>query len=612
MKKRFALDIALVLGLGIATSVAMGWMSWRSDTSAVAAQFHDEVAERAGLLDRQLVLDLGVLHSLKVLYDTSEDVSRQDFSTVAMGILKRHPNVQALEWIPKVPHEERPAYETSARSDGYRDFQITQRASQGQMIQAEVRPHYFPVYFVEPLVGNELAVGFDLASSSTRLHALVDSQNSGRLLATASITLVQETGDQKGFLGLLPIYDGAPTSATERTRLLRGFVLGVFRIGDIFQSASPRKLPGDRGHVAISLIDESAGAGNAVLHRQSLTDDSRLVHQFSYRKALKDVAGRHWAIVATPTGDYISAQRSWAPLIALLVGLTFTALLSVYLRLISTRTAQVERLVERRTNELQEANTALEKYTIDLEHSNRELQSFAHVASHDLQEPLRKVQMFGDRLMERCSGELSEQGQDYVARMHSATSRMQTLIDDLLAFSRVTTKNQSLEVVDLARIAKLVLSDLETRIEQTGGTVHVNDLPTIHADRTQMHQLLQNLIGNALKFHRPGQPPIVKVHGSILNGKGGNGVQDMDGQAVFELTVQDNGIGFEEKYRDRIFTIFQRLHGRSAYEGTGVGLAVCRKVAERHGGDISVNSVPSQGSTFVVRLPISHSAEEEM
>ncbi len=359
MKKHFAQVIVLVLGLGIATSVAMAWILWRSDTDAVVAQFHDEVGERAALLDRQIALDLEVLYSLKALYDTSENVSRQEFSTVAMGILKRHPNLQALEWIPKVRHEERPAYETAARRDGYRDFQITQRARQGQMVQAEVRSHYFPVYFVEPLVGNELAVGFDLASNTTRLNTLTESQERGRLLATASITLVQEKGDQKGFLGLLPIYDGAPTSAAERTKLLKGFVLGVFRVGDIFQSAAHREIPGDIGHVAISLIDESADAGNSVLHRLSPADDSRLVHQFSYRKALKEVAGRHWAMVATPTSDYISAQRSWQPLATLLVGLTFTALLSVYLRLISTRTTQVERLVERRTYELLEANTEL-------------------------------------------------------------------------------------------------------------------------------------------------------------------------------------------------------------------------------------------------------------
>lgn len=359
MKKHFALIISLVLGLGIASSVALAWILWRSDTDAALAQFHEEVGERAVLLDRQIALDLEVLYSLKALYDTSENVSRQEFSTVAIEILKRHPNVQALEWIPKVRHEERRAYETAARRDGYPDFQITQRAHQGQMVQAEVRSHYFPVYFVEPLVGNELAVGFDLASNTTRLKTLIESRDSGRLLATASITLVQEKGDQKGFLGFLPVYDGAPTSAAARTKLLKGFMLGVFRVGDIFQSAVFRENPGGIGHAAISLIDESADAGNPVLHRQSSADDSRLLHQFSYRKSLKNIAGRNWVIVATPTGAYISAQRSWQPLVALVVGLTFTALLSVYLRLISTRTAQVERLVERRTNELLEANTEL-------------------------------------------------------------------------------------------------------------------------------------------------------------------------------------------------------------------------------------------------------------
>jgi light-regulated signal transduction histidine kinase (bacteriophytochrome) len=223
------------------------------------------------------------------------------------------------------------------------------------------------------------------------------------------------------------------------------------------------------------------------------------------------------------------------------------------------------------------------------------------VASHDLQEPLRKVQAFGDRLKAKCGDALSADARDYLERILGATSRMQTLINDLLTFSRVETRGQPFVPVDLSAVAHEVLGDLEVLIEQTGGRVEVGDMPRVDADPTQVRQLLQNLIGNALKFHKPGRPPVVRVRGRRLEGEGGLGGDD----ARCEITVDDDGIGFDEKYLDRIFTIFQRLHGRGEYEGTGIGLAVCRRIVERHGGQITARSAPGLGAAFVITLPVS-------
>ncbi len=226
-----------------------------------------------------------------------------------------------------------------------------------------------------------------------------------------------------------------------------------------------------------------------------------------------------------------------------------------------------------------------------LEQSNRELESFAYVASHDLQEPLRKIQTFGDRL-KATAATLSPESRDYLERTQSAATRMRRLIDDLLAFSRVGSKTQPFVQVNLADVARGVVDDLETTIQQAGATVTVDPLPTLEADAMQMRQLLQNLISNAIKFRREGVPPTVSVR--IAN----------PGVWPCELVVEDNGIGFEEKYLDRIFTVFQRLHGRGKYEGTGIGLAICRKIAERHGGDITARSAPGKGATFIVTLPL--------
>jgi signal transduction histidine kinase len=270
----------------------------------------------------------------------------------------------------------------------------------------------------------------------------------------------------------------------------------------------------------------------------------------------------------------------------------------------------LEQRVAERTHALSRANEELEtevaerrRTEAELARSNAELQQFAYVASHDLQEPLRKIQAFGDLLAADDSEALSEQGRDYLGRMQDAARRMRALINDLLAFSRVTTRGQPFTPVDLTQVAHEVLSDLQVRIEQSGGRVELSDLPSIDADPMQMRQLLQNLIGNALKYRREDAVPLVHVYAPLVNGHE---------QALCQINVQDNGIGFDEKYLDRIFVPFQRLHGRNEYEGTGIGLAICSKIVQRHGGSITAKSTPGQGATFMVTLPTKQSRGEEM
>ena len=275
--------------------------------------------------------------------------------------------------------------------------------------------------------------------------------------------------------------------------------------------------------------------------------------------------------------------------------------------LVAGRTAELGKTVKALGTEIAErkgAEEALKQKTEELERSNAELEEFARVVSHDLQEPLRKVQAFAGRLEAKCGKDFSDEGHDYMARMLNATERMQGLIKSLLAFSRVTTKAKPHVPVDLAKAAREVVSDLEVCIEQIGGNVEVGDLPTIDADPTQMRQLLQNLIGNGLKFHRENEAPVVKVHGTLWNDQDGHGGGANQAVERCQITVEDNGIGFDEEYADRIFGVFQRLHGRKEYEGSGIGLSVCRKIAERHGGSIIAKSAPGEGATFIVTLPV--------
>jgi len=273
-------------------------------------------------------------------------------------------------------------------------------------------------------------------------------------------------------------------------------------------------------------------------------------------------------------------------------------------------------LVQMRTSELESANQLLrdeiaertraearaQAAAVELGRSNEELEKFAYVASHDLQEPLRKIQAFGDRLSKKYRDALGPDGQESVDRMQAAAVRMRTLIDDLLSFSRVTTKAQPFSPVDLGAIARDVLSDLEIQIAQTDGRVDVGPLPTLEADPLQMRQLFQNLIANALKFHQPDVPPEVVVR-AVRWAAVPDGADPPPPGDGYRLTVVDNGIGFDPAYAERVFEMFQRLHGRGEYEGTGIGLAICRKIVQRHGGRIVARGRPRQGATFLIDLP---------
>jgi light-regulated signal transduction histidine kinase (bacteriophytochrome) len=245
-------------------------------------------------------------------------------------------------------------------------------------------------------------------------------------------------------------------------------------------------------------------------------------------------------------------------------------------------------------------------YTQKLEHSNRELADFAYVASHDLQEPLRKIEAFGERLVNKYSSILPDDGKMFVDRMQNAAGRMRKLINDLLSYSRVTTDAKAFQKVSLTKVLTEVMSDLQIRIEETEATIEHGELPTIECEPMQMRQLLQNLLGNALKFRKAGVLPIINVSADIVH----TAENDPTPSHIL-LKIADNGIGFDNQFKDQIFTIFQRLHSRNDYEGTGIGLATVRKIVERHGGAINADGQLNIGATFHVTLPIEQGSKDK-
>jgi light-regulated signal transduction histidine kinase (bacteriophytochrome) len=262
---------------------------------------------------------------------------------------------------------------------------------------------------------------------------------------------------------------------------------------------------------------------------------------------------------------------------------------------------RLESLVKERTKELERSNRQLQFSTAQLKRSNEALDEFVAIASHDLKEPLRKISMFGEYIQTR-SEHMDEKCKNYFNRMITASERMAQFIDDLLEYSRLNNQPKSFHKINLKTIIQDVLIDLESRIIKTNAIINIEDIPPVEADPIQMRQLFLNLLSNSLKFSIKGVAPEIRIEAKKTLG------------GVVEIKVIDNGIGFEQKDSERIFTPFERLHARNEYEGTGIGLAFCNKIVLRHKGDISANSSEGEGTCIHIKLPsqqTSRTSQEE-
>jgi len=463
------------------------------------------------------------------------------------------------------------------------------------MVEATLRDVYYPVIYVEPIMGNEAVIGFDMASDAARLAALVEARDSGRSVATGRITLVQDTERQYGFLIFVPIYRSGfgYLSIAERRDNLDGFAVGVFRVGDTLEEVL-YNLESDL--VNILILDQSAPAGNRFLYYRSWDADSKSPTGLTEIAAVGtgvpshttvfEVVGRRWSMQVSASPKYLAKHPQWQSWAVLLAGLTLTASLAAYL-IVIRRNAAADARTAKRTAELEERKRTekqLRSYTRKLKQANRELEEFSYVASHDLQEPLRTVISYSKLLEEDVGEGLSEEALEDLRFIREATERMRNLIKDLLELSKVGRSDSSNESVDLGECMKHVIDNLRTRTEKTGGTVEYQNLPLVSGNQRELTSVLQNLVGNALKFHGE-KPPHIKVSARKLG--------DM-----WEISVADNGIGISDDYLDKIFTPFKKLHGAANYDGTGIGLAIVRKILEHHGGEIFVESIPDEGSTF--------------
>ncbi len=352
------LNVNIFLTIIVVAGFTLSGLSYffisKAEEKSLLIEFQRDVDERAASMYREILVNFEVLQSLSILFSDGTVPELIRFQNEAKKIISRHSDIQALEWIPRVTQSGRQLHELEIRKY-FPGYEISERRAQGLMEKAGERNEYFPVYYIEPLAGNEAALGFDLASNPIRLRALISSRNQGIPKATASITLVQEREKKKGFLLFLPVYNGNSTTIKRRQEELVGFILGVFKIGDIFMSSALSEIV--QG-IDMVIVDNTSSDNSERLFTYKSHAGS-IQKEIIYKKELPEIWGRKWSIVASPTSSYISVRKSIFPLLTFTAGIVLTSLIFLYIKMLARREISIQKLVNEKTKELKEANNKL-------------------------------------------------------------------------------------------------------------------------------------------------------------------------------------------------------------------------------------------------------------
>ena len=557
--------LALLVALMILFVRVSNWELDRNQTD-----FKETARNAADRLKISLTTYINSIESIERFIASAPIINRSSFRTFVEKTIDQ-PGIHGVSWNPIIKQSQRANYEERMQTEGFSGFRITERDHERQLTPAAIRDDYVVVTFIEPLAGNEAALGFDIASSPNRLKALHQAIESGRPVATERITLVQETGSQAGFLVCVPVYNGPSDTVLERQANIHGFAVGVFRVGEIVDEVLYNR---EYQPIEINIFDDTDSA-HSLLYGQGEEVDAAATSPYNYVKHLA-IGDRTWTLSISPSSHYLSSSRGWQAWGILVAGLLFISMLSVLLLAMTGRSYQIEKAIEERTRELQ--------------YSNNELEAYSYSLAHDLRTPLRSIGSFSQILIEEAGAKLNSDETGYLNRIVQSAIHMSHLIDDILELSRVSRLQLQMDTVNLSEICRNIchnLSDddpdrsIEWKIQ--GGLVATGD-------RHLLTIALGNLLNNAWKFSRDNH----EVHIEF-------GLTQQRGQDVF--FVRDNGIGFEMGYAERIFGVFQRLHRGEDFEGTGVGLATVQRIVERHQGWVRAESSPLNGATIYFHIP---------
>ncbi|QDV24135.1 CHASE domain-containing protein [Aureliella helgolandensis] len=560
-----------------------------------ADQILELVRERMQKYEEALWSGVALIHSA----DGKMDRGRWNQYADCLNLDQRYQGINGIGVIYAVKEGDRETFLTTQR-ESRPDFKIYPEHDGEEC---------FPIAYISPEKENLKALGLDMAHEPNRWEASQQARETGVAQITGPINLVQEDSHTPGFLFFAPFYAGdRDGTAAERHEHFLGMVFAPFVMRKLMEGT----LQKDKRQVGFRVADGTHTLYNELLNTEPDFDP----HPQFTRSVSIPTYGRDWTFQISSSKSFREATRDFHPLSILVGGICLDAML-IWIFFVTSRTAQrslkyarsmteqleqnyeqvqqevadrmrAEEALTQTNASLQQSQASLEKLLNELKRSNAELEQFAYVASHDLQEPLRKISSYGQLLREDYGEFIQEEGNRYLDVMVSGANRLKNLVSDLLTFSRIRTRGQSLEAVDPNAALQIAIEQLEVVIKECDCQLTYDEFPWVMADKGQLVQLFQNLIGNAIKY-RGEKSPVIHVGGH-------------DAMESFQFSVADNGIGIDPQFHQRIFEIFQRLHNRREYSGTGIGLAICKRIVERFGGDLLVESEIGEGSTFSFTL----------
>jgi signal transduction histidine kinase/CheY-like chemotaxis protein len=597
LRRRLTVGLPLgicLLGVIITFLAAKNWEADRQSLTLL-----QEGSRITTKIERALGRDIAILRSVTGLYAASETVTEAEFAAFVEQWTADHPSLQALEWVPRVRDEDRESWESRTGRSGKPAIQIRERADDGSLVAAGRRDEYFPVRFIEPFVGNETALGFDLGSNADRRAAFELARDSGRPTATSPVRLVQKDDSQPGLLIFAPIYRNGTRHDTvlKRRKNLSGFALGVFRLGDLACAAlaDVPPLPAQ-----LRIVDITTSTDEQHLSTVDLSRGPELVDTLqtgvardlpTFRTGLNFV-GRRLQIELVATPEYLALHHTWTIWMLLIGGMLFTTLVAAFLLTVTGRTDATEQLVEQRTRELAQATRRAEAAT-------QAKSEFLASMSHELRTPLTAILGFAEAVQSSEESEqFSEETKDALCTVGRNGEHLLSVINDILDLSKIEAGQLQIDACQVSPFELIddVMRLMSVRADEKAIDLRrevTTELPEhVMLDPIRVRQILVNLLGNGIKFTDSGY---VQLTASAI---------EVNGEPALQFVVSDTGIGMTDEQVGRIFQPFTQADGSTTrrFGGTGLGLTISRQLARAQSGDITVEAEPGAGSCFTAHV----------
>lgn len=577
--------VAIPLVLMLITVITLSLWIKRIEQAQIQFDFKEISVHSLEKLRSSFSSYLDSVSSIERFYSASENVSRDEFRKFVSKNLEVKKGINGLSWNPIIKQAALPVFEKSIQAEGFKNFKVRERDTSGELINVSNRDEYIVVNFIEPFNNNKKAMGFDVSSNPIRRKALNQARDTGLPVATGRITLVQEQGEQSGILLFHPIYSQISESLNSRQKNIKGFAVGVFRVGDIVDAVVANQY---RNNLIVKIFDQAAGE-NQQLYGPTDNMDST----FSYQESF-EIGGRTWLIKTFPSQSYLISHDTFQAWFVLILGLLFSSVLGAFLLAMSGNSYLLENKVKARTKDLKEnenkllqINQTLASSNAELERTNIELDQYAFVASHDLKSPLQAINKLASWVEEDCGDSIPEESRRHLSTLKDRANRMEKLLSDLLMFSRISREEYKLEEVNLKDLSENIYSlnaiPEAFRLE----TVACNT--SIIIPRIPLEISLRNLVNNVVKHHDKNSGFIRITY------------ENRENKHI--ISVIDDGPGIPIDLQEKSLQMFQTLKSRDDLEGSGLGLSIVKKSVERFTGLVKIISNGTRGTTVELHWP---------